>query len=400
MFLLFWAGIRGTWIGNNSVINSDAGAHCFIGAGLVVVQLAANGSVVAENPTRLLRKRALISRRWGLVLIQSKIIWITWEKHRRTQQLANSLKDVSLFEMELEAPRVVRYLVLLAKTTLLLTRERPMTVIVQNPSVVLSLFLVTIRPFLAYKLIVDAHNEGLKPFSTKLNYLLPFYRYIQKYAHLTIVTNQKLAEMVLANGGNPFVLEDRLPVIAGKKLLTLKGRRNIAFICTFEKDEPFNEVIASAGKLPDDIFLYITGKKEKAGNRLSKSRSNNIVFTGFLPDQEYIDLLFSCDAIMDLTYMEDCLVCGAYEALSLNKPMILSDTEALRTYFKRGSVFTRNESSAIARSVIQATAQTDRLVSDAAKLRNEIQSAWEKKRIMLEEIILRLNLQKELCTKG
>ena len=42
-------------------------------------------------------------------------LWIAWEKHRRTTELAAALGDVKVYQLEFNAPRLIRYLYLLYK---------------------------------------------------------------------------------------------------------------------------------------------------------------------------------------------------------------------------------------------------------------------------------------------
>jgi hypothetical protein len=93
---------------------------------------------------------------------------------------------------------------------------------------------------------------------------------------------------------------------------------------------------------------------------------------GYLSDQEYVEMLYSVDATIDLTTRENCLVCGAYESLAVEKPVILSDTQAIRTYFDTGVVYSKNT----AVDLINAM----RLVISTKKmLRDEIKVLKEKK---------------------
>jgi glycosyltransferase involved in cell wall biosynthesis len=237
--------------------------------------------------------------------------------------------------------------------------------------------MVTIGKILTSQVVVDAHNEGLRPFHSKYNLLLPVYRLIQRRADLTIVSNRNLAREVEKNAGKPFVLQDRIPDFNDLKPVKLRGKHNVVFICTFEKDEPYQEVIRSARLLNQDIFLYITGRFEKAPRRLIEESPENIVFTGYLSDSEYASLLYSCDAIMDLTLMENCLVCGAYESVALGKPLILSNTSALRNYFSSGAVYTENNAECIAPAINEALQRQGELAKEVVELRNRLRGEWE-----------------------
>jgi hypothetical protein len=88
--------------------------------------------------------------------------------------------------------------------------------------------------------------------------------------------------------------------------------------------------------------------------------------------------------------MEDALLCGAYEAVALAVPMILSDTPVLKEYFNKGAVYTLNNSKSIAKAVIKAKNEYPKLKDDVYKLKNELNMKWfdyyEKLNISLNSI--------------
>lgn len=319
-----------------------------------------------------------------------KALWIAWERHRRTTELARALKVVKLFQLELDAHRLIRYPYLLLRTLLIILKERPRLVIVQNPSVVLTLFVLFLLRPLVGRIIVDAHNEGITPFASKHAWLMPIYDMMQKRADLTIVTNEALAEIVGSNAGRPFVLEDRIPEF-GKPLHTqLAGKHNAVLICTFERDEPYREVIKAAGLIDPGICIYVTGRPQKAPKKVIAQAPRNVVFTGFLAEQDYLNLLYSVDLIIDLTLMENCLVCGAYEAVALGKPMVLTDSDALRTYFHKGAIFTENHPHSIARAVYQVIENKETMKREVSDLKKELTLTWSFKLNQLTMTMIRM----------
>lgn len=100
-----------------------------------------------------------------------------------------------------------------------------------------------------------------------------------------------------------------------------------------------------------------------------------------------MSLLSSCDPVMDLTLMEDCLVCGAYEAVSVGKPLILSDTSALRRHFRKGAVYTLNMAGAIAEAINQVIVYRDRLVREVNSLKDELEPEWRLKLVRLTSLL-------------
>jgi hypothetical protein len=129
-------------------------------------------------------------------------------------------------------------------------------------------------------------NTGATCIRGRLVYLrfLPVYRFIQRRSDLTIVTNKNLAAEVRRNGGNPIVLEDRVPKFDRFSRIPLEGKFNVVFICTFEKDEPYQEVVQSAHLLDPHVFIYVTGRHEKVASELVAAAPSNVIFTGFLSE--------------------------------------------------------------------------------------------------------------------
>ena len=70
-----------------------------------------------------------------------KSVWVTWEDHRRSRELAKAF-DASYFPIIFNKNRFIRYPVLSFLTIRWLLIERPDLVFSQNPSIVLSFLLV------------------------------------------------------------------------------------------------------------------------------------------------------------------------------------------------------------------------------------------------------------------
>ncbi|MDD1444339.1 hypothetical protein MEO93_29175, partial [Dolichospermum sp. ST_sed3] len=98
-------------------------------------------------------------------------------------------------------------------------------------------------------------------------------------------------------------------------------------------------------------FIYVTGNYKKKQVRPDKV-PKNVILLGYISDAEYTEMLYSVDATIDLTTREDCLVCGAYESVAVEKPVILSDTEALRFYFNHGVIHTQNNAEALKNAIL------------------------------------------------
>ena len=80
-----------------------------------------------------------------------------------------------------------------------------------TPLLILATLVLAARPFLGrYKVVMDAHNEAVAPFTHAYWPITSLTRHVLRAADVTIVTNAALAEQVRQIGGNPHVLPDRL----------------------------------------------------------------------------------------------------------------------------------------------------------------------------------------------
>jgi len=308
--------------------------------------------------------------------IFDKTIWIAWERYRRTSSLSKRLR-IELYEFSSSLPRFIKYQIFILKTLFLLIQKRPKVLFVTNPSIILALFSILFKKVFSFNLVVDAHNAGVYPFSKKFDKYHWIFPFIHRHTDLTIVTNRYLEKVIFKNNGNPFVLPDPLPDLPITKKTQYKDNDFIVtFISSYASDEPLGEVIKTADLLPQNYKIFITGNSSKISDTILRKCGRNIVLTGYLSDEEYFKLLNCTDAILVLTTFSDCLVCGAYEAVSIEKPLILSDTPVLRGYFNEGVIFTQNNAKSIAESIIQSNKFYDSLCADIKKLKNELMISW------------------------
>jgi glycosyltransferase involved in cell wall biosynthesis len=301
-------------------------------------------------------------------------LFITWERHRRTRELARTF-GADLLEVTAAGGRVARYARLLGGTTRALATRRPRVLFIQCPSIVLGVWCALLKPLFGYTLIADLHNEAIEPFNYSFGLYHVMLRMIRRCADVSLVTNDVLEAIVNGTGGRAFVLPDKVPDIgAGGAAGDRGGSACVVFICTFAPDEPVREVIEAARLLGPAVTLQITGNPAALGTPLDLPA--HVSLTGFLNDEAYEALLTKADVLIDLTRMDNCLVCGAYEAVALQKPLVTSDTRALRRYFRKGTVYTRHDPQSLADAIVRAVTHRERLAAEMKELKRELRDHW------------------------
>lgn len=278
-------------------------------------------------------------------------IWLTWENQIRNKSMSSML-GANLHVFVYEGNRIIRYIFCIINTFNILLKERPQIVFAQNPSILLIYLLIVAKFLFRYKLISDAHYVGIKSCSGNMIYQ-SILDLCNKIVDLVIVTNIEHQRYVRSIGGNAVVCEDPLPDITNYYVNENEYTKTVYYICSFDVDEPYNTAFEAAHLLNKDNYrFYVTGNYQRA--KIDPSEYDYISFLGYLPTVQYYNNLYSCSVVLDLTNNENCLVCGAYEAMVAEKPLVTSDTISLKNYFTKGTVFTNHNAMDIANAVKRA----------------------------------------------
>jgi glycosyltransferase involved in cell wall biosynthesis len=294
---------------------------------------------------------------------RSGALWITWESQPRNRSMARAL-GVPLHELYFTGPRTRRQLKSLWVTLRLLVRERPAVVFASNPSLVLTYAMLLCRLFLRFRFVSDAHYGGIVAVAggARLQRALDF---ANRHADFVIVTTAGHADRVRSLGGRPLICPDPLPELAGDAARPpgMNGaRKSVLFVCSYEIDEPYTAVFEAARSLTDRGFtVFASGAYRRVG--LTQQAVPHVKLLGFVDRALYETFLRHVDVVLDLTTWDDCLVCGAYEAMAAGRPCVLSQTAALTGLFTHGTVFSSHEPDAIARAVVAAYERREALTS-------------------------------------
>jgi len=283
-----------------------------------------------------------------------KKIWISWEIQQRNRSMSEVL-GAHLYELTSGFPRILKYPILSFQTLILLLRNRDKVVFLQNPSIVLCVIGVLFKKIFGIVLVVDEHNAGLFPLEGKNRFLNLMAKMVVKESSLVIVTNENLRRICEFWGGNAYVMPDPIPQFpdditnSSKQSEKKKGFFTLLFICSWADDEPYSELLLASQRFcNENVRLVVSGNYKK---KADPNDWPHVDFTGFIPRHRYLEELKCCDSVIVLTNRDNCLNCGAYEAVAAGKPGLLSDKTALRRHFKEGFVFTDNSVEDISKKV-------------------------------------------------
>lgn len=306
-----------------------------------------------------------------------KLSFIAWiDYNRRSEILAEffdaTLHHISFGQRKKKWQIPIRYLVQSFQTFMALLKDRPDVVFVQNPPIVIMLPVLPYCWLFGAKYIIDSHTGAFTDFKKTLG----LHKWLSKRALTTIVHNSVQEEIIKAWNVSYCVLgfsEAEYP--AGKSIPMADGF-NIAFSCSFAPDEPIAEVFEAA-KMSPDANIYITGNHELLNPSQAKMKPKNCHFTGFLSFDEYVGLLRDSDMVMALTTRDETLLSGGFEAVSLEKPLIVSDWPILEQYFSKGSVHVDNSAAGIAQGIRNGIENLPMLNEKIKELRINLNEEWQ-----------------------
>ncbi|OUC77805.1 glycosyltransferase [Gordonia lacunae] len=298
---------------------------------------------------------------------------VSWVRtHGRSRAIAEELSIKAIFLSEATARRSfpTKYLFAAIETVREIRRERPSSVILMLPPFPL---LVLVRVcFPRLPVIADLHtgaflNPKWRPF------LKPTFALLREGS--CIVTNSALQQQCNRAGVEAIVLHDPLP----ERMPEPGGRpfahKPAVVLCPlgYANDEPIDELLFAAGHLvADEIEFRFTGK---APLSIRQAAPTNVLFTGYLTDEDYEAELANCDVVIALTTREHTMQRAGYEAMTAAKPQVTSDFEVLRDFHADAAIYVDpSDPQAISEAVTRALRDADALAGFARTRFEEVRA--------------------------
>lgn len=313
----------------------------------------------------------------------NKHVWITWERQTRNRSMAKAMQ--AEYVEYVFKKGLLRYIVLSFKTLFFLIKRKPEIVYFQNPSVVLGLVCALYGFFfLRVRLVGDYHNCALDK-SSRLFFVNKF---IARHCSLIIVTNPSLESIVADMGGVAVSFPDPLPDVERFEDEHFQKNKDIVFVTSWANDEPINEVLnafVSSDLAKDGISLLMTGKPKfsQLENSQNFYEQRGIKFLGFIDESYYWSILKNAYFVIDLTTRDNCMVCGAYEALAVRRVLLLSENEASVNYFGKNVMYTNNTADDIEQKLLFMSSNISLLADQVAET---VFSVLEKQNANIEKI--------------
>ncbi len=237
-----------------------------------------------------------------------------------------------LFKVMPLAP--VRYAIMAIRTLEKLFKEKPHVVIAQNPPIFLPLLCWFYCLFSRCMLIVDHHciwSVKTIRYPILKNLILLIEKFVARQAKLNVSPHDIWTGMLKGFGDvRALTIIDYVETVKVRKISreSLCGTKHlVVYPCGSGAKERPDLAIEAVQQL-GDITLLITGQKRYL-KRFLLLESDRIVFSGFLPKEDYFGVLMASDFVMNLTDEPYTIPHFIYEALALGKPVLSSPDDAV-----------------------------------------------------------------------
>jgi len=315
-----------------------------------------------------------------------RAVFISWAPHcSRSDNIARELgaRSYMVYNERLgsrPATILYKYLWQAVETFKVLHREKADVAFVMTPPVFAGLSLYLYSLFRPLQYVVDIHTAALlMPRWKRLQWLQ---RHVCRKAATTMVTNDHLASLV--GGGHTTIVRDVPVQYPCSERFAAKDKFTVAVICSFNYDEPIDQILQAAAQLPEVQFLF-TGDPTPLDPKLRDNLPANARLTGFLSSPDYGSLLTHADAVMSLTTRDHTMLRGAYEAIYLSTPVVVSNWSLLQQAFDEGAVHVDNTAPDIAAGIRRIQADSAGFRRGAASLRQRKLQQWGEVKRRIEE---------------
>jgi glycosyltransferase involved in cell wall biosynthesis len=253
-------------------------------------------------------------------------------------------------------------------TIIKILRAKPKSVILQlTQGPILFLFII-LKKLIKFKLIGDVHSGFLIYLNLKGKILNFTFSKLIDNLDLIIVHNKEILK-IISKKNKTFLLYN--PLINDVEELKIRKNKTFVFVPIMKKpDEPIRELIKASEELKSDFVFISTGKKIE-----------NIKYLGYLSYENYLKVLKTCDIVLALTKREFTLLSIIFEAISLGKPIIASETLTIKNFLKENALYTNHEN--LAEKIKEMKMKKEIYKERIMKIRNEIEKI---EKINLEKI--------------
>jgi len=311
----------------------------------------------------------------------SKFIFIDWRpNNRRAKSIAKDIGATlylapNIMRKKTYAP--IRYFYLLFWTITILIKSRPNVIFVSTPPTFCPIIVFAYAKLFNCAYVADASHSATMAYWRNVPFGFWFNKLIMNQSITTLVHNECIKKLTDKQGINSIVLETKVPELQVTKELPIADDFKVLAPCSFDPDEPIDEIFSAAELMPD-INFYVTGSLVRLNKEMINRCPANLTLTGFLSEKDYDLLLNSASVVLVLT-TDDYPVRprGASEAIAAEKPLIVSLNQATKNDLNKGTILISDTTEEIIQGILKIKSQYEQYKSEIKQLKEERTSQYK-----------------------
>ncbi len=319
---------------------------------------------------------------------ENKRVFLSWTKggSRRTDSLSKIL-NFEVFRFSIFPRKIffspIKFPLQFFVTLFYLFKKKPDVIIAEFCQPIIGLPCLIYKYFFKKPCIIDLHSGPI--ISKKWLFLKPFTHFILINSDLIIIHEKTIKEKLIFEKNKKIIILHDPPLIT-KPLFLPKYGNYLIFPASGDTDEPIEELIKASFFLKD-VEIFITGNVKK---RKNYKIPDNLKFTGFLAKEDFYELLKNSAGVISLTKWDYTLTCSSLEALCFEKPVILTDKEAFKKFFKDAAIYVENNAFSISEGIKRLLSNYDLYLKRIKKLKDEYILNWNEEVKFLKNILFSL----------
>jgi hypothetical protein len=241
----------------------------------------------------------------------------------------------------------------------MLCARRPQVIFLMQPPVVALWVVGCYAAFARVPIVADLHTGVFN--DPKWSWSARMVLWQVRRQGLALVHTDSFARLAERHKCPTLVLHNRvepLPVVTTSfvnKQLADIAHPFVLVPLSYASDEPIAELLAAAARTPQIRWVF-TGD---APQEVRAAATENVVFPGYMENEDYIRMFTGADCILSVTTKPETMQQVAYEALNASSSLVVSDTTALRAYFKDAAYYCQPTGADIAHQVVAAIGDPD-----------------------------------------
>ena len=251
----------------------------------------------------------------------------------------------------------------------LLNRERPELVLAISPPVFCPIIAWLWGALHGRPVAFDWHTDVFD--SPKWLWSLPIHRWLARRVKAVSVHTAEAEVEVQAWGAPGLLLPDDVPGPDQAEPQPAPASVCVLIAGGLDAQEPVESTLEAARLLPE-VEFRLTGDPDRVALPVRQKAPDNAIFTGWLDYPRFLGEVHVANVVAAFSTNPRIMNRAAFEAIGLERPLVLTDFQGLRRRFGDAPLYTDNDPQAMADSLQWALAHEQDLAERSRQFKTQL----------------------------